>query len=118
VFIGIIDAYYTDLDSDETLDIVSHFMILSGSLRHQTIKIYVFLILPSGFEFSYKWTIIMKESRYLGQILFYDHALESGFYKLAITTKLLTGGSVFGTIEFEFDPPGSSGGGDPLAKLM
>jgi hypothetical protein len=76
------------------------------------------MILPSGYEFSYKWIILSKELVYFGEIHFYDHAIESGNYTLSIQAKILTGGANSGIAEFIFDPPGGSGGGDPCAKLI
>ncbi|MFX1284233.1 MAG: hypothetical protein ACFFB5_11290 [Promethearchaeota archaeon] len=119
VTLTITDAYYTDLDNDEVFDIVSFFELSFSSFHRlrYTVKINVYLILPSGYEFSYKWIIGTKQSKYFGQIDFYDHALESGDYILFFKIKLFTGGVTTGVVGYEFDPPGGSGGGDPLAML-
>ncbi|MFX0209879.1 MAG: hypothetical protein ACFFDT_28110, partial [Candidatus Hodarchaeota archaeon] len=118
VTITITEAYYTDIDKDEVLDVISSFNILYDSSRPHLVIFYVSLILPSGWEFSYKWFILSKQSVYYGQIYFYDHALESGNYILSINAKLLTGGVTTATLDYEFDPPGGAGGGDPLACLI
>ncbi|MFX1515375.1 MAG: hypothetical protein ACFFC6_03640 [Promethearchaeota archaeon] len=119
VTLTITDAYYTDLDDDEVLDIVSSFNLRFEHPGPHLVQLYVTLILPSGLEFSYKWNIMTRESLvHFGQIHFYDHVLEPGFYILSIYTKLSTGGVSTGTAEFEFDPPGGSGGGDPLASMV
>ena len=118
VTLTITDAYYTDLDNDEVLDIISHFNLRFDSDRPYLVQLYVSLILPSGFEFSYKWTIMAKVSVYFGQIHFYDHVLDPGFYTISINMKLSTGGISTGTVNFKFDPPGGSGGGDPLAYIV
>ena len=114
----ITDAYYTDLDNDEVLDILSYYNLRFESDSPHLVQLYVSLILPSGFEFSYKWILMIKQSVYLGQMYFYDHVLEPGFYILSINVKLSTGGISTGTVSFEFDPPGGSGGGDPLAYIV
>ena len=68
VTLTITDAYYTDLDKDEVFDVVSTFYLLFDSTKHHTVKLYVSLILPSGYEFSYKWTIGTKHLVFFGQI--------------------------------------------------
>ncbi len=118
VTLTITNAFYTDLDKDEVLDVMSSFNLIFDSSRPHTVKLYVSLILPSGFKFSYKWTIKSKQSDFFAQIHFYDHALESGIYVLSIEAKLLTGGVTTGTADYEFDPPGGAGGGNPLACLI
>ena len=118
VTLTITDAFYTDLDNDEVLDIVSSLNLRFGDSSPHLIQLYVSLILPSGFEFSYKWTIMTKEIVYFYQIYFYDHVLEPGFYIISINAKLSTGGLSTGSVQFEFDPPGGSGGGDPLAYIV
>ncbi|UCG01302.1 MAG: hypothetical protein JSW11_17000 [Candidatus Heimdallarchaeota archaeon] len=114
----ITDAYYSDLDQDEVLDVISYFNLQFDSACPHLVRIYVSLILPSGFEFSYKWIILSKQLVYYGQIHFYDHAIESGVYILQINALLSTGGLNSGLADYEFDPPGGSGGGDPCARLM
>lgn len=118
VTLTITDSYYTDLDKDDVLDIASSFYLLFDCTKRHTVKLYVSLILPSGFEFSYKWTIGTKHLVFFGQIHFYDHVIESGNYTLSIQAKILTGGANSGIAEYIFDPPGGSGGGDPCARLM
>ncbi len=118
VTLTITDAYYTDLDNDEVLDIVAFFDLLYDNSHQNILKINVYLTLPSGYEFSYKWIINNKLLKHSYQIHFYDHALESGFYNLTISVKLLSGGVDTGVADFEFDPPGGSGGGGPCAALV
>lgn len=114
----ITDAFYTDLDNDEVYDIVSYFYLVFNGHHYLKVKLYVNLILPSGFVFSYKWNIGTDNFIYFGQINFYDHAIESGNYTLSIRAKVSIGGTNTGLVEYEFDPPGGSGGGDPCARLM
>lgn len=118
VTLTITDAYYCDLDNDEVLDVISSFILSFDSARPHLVQLSVSLILPSGYEFSYKWNILSKEIVYFGEIYFYDHAIESGDYLLLFYAQISTGGTNTGLAEYLFDPPGGSGGGDPLARLM
>ncbi len=118
VTLTITDAYYTNLDNDEVYDIVALFDLNYNSNHQNVIKIDVYLTLPSGYVFSYKWIINNKLLKNSYQIHFFDHALESGFYNLTIRVKLLSGGVDTGVVDYEFDPPGGSGGGGPLAALV
>jgi hypothetical protein len=118
VTLTITDAYYCDLDDDEVFDVISSFTLSFDSSRPHLVKLSVSLILPSGYEFSYKWIILSKELIYFGEIHFYDHAIESGDYILLFYAQISTGGTNTGIAEYIFDPPGGSGGGDPLARLM
>ncbi|MFX0050067.1 MAG: hypothetical protein ACFFAJ_16195 [Candidatus Hodarchaeota archaeon] len=117
VSLAIIDAFYTDLDNDDVLDVVSYFDLSFDSTRHHTVRIDVLSILPSGYYFSYKWIINTETKSQTHQILFFDHAIESGMYDLIIFIRSLTGGISIGVIEYEFDPPGGSGGGDPVGMF-
>ena len=51
------------------------------------------------------------------KIRFYDHAIESGWYHLIIKARYFTGGMSTGVADYDFDPPGGAGGGDPLAII-
>ena len=129
----IVDAFYTDLDDDEVLDIVAFFNLRFSSDdcgttdsendddedkdRLYKVLLFVRLTLPSGYRFSYRWYLKIRDSFYSGEIDFYDHATESGIYKLSILAILITGGISYGIVDYDFDPPGGSGGGDPLACL-
>ncbi|MFX0204531.1 MAG: hypothetical protein ACFFDT_00985 [Candidatus Hodarchaeota archaeon] len=115
LLLTITDAIYTDLDNDDVLDIISSFDLSLDSTRRHTTRIDVFLILPSGCTFYYKWIIGTKDQTKSYQIIFLDHAIESGMYKLIFLIRPFTGGASIGVMENEFDPPGGSGGGDPIA---
>ncbi|MFX0204783.1 MAG: hypothetical protein ACFFDT_02270 [Candidatus Hodarchaeota archaeon] len=113
----ITDSFYTDLDNDDVLDIVTLFdLSFQGRHRH-TVRIDVFLILPSGYTFYYKWILGTKLSEKSYKIRFYDHAIESGWYNLIIATRYFTGGLSTGVANYDFDPPGGAGGGDPIASM-
>ena len=118
ITLTITDAYYTNLDNDDVLDIVALFDLHYNPDKQNVLKINVYLILPSGYEFSYKWILNNKLLKNSYKIYFYDHVLESGFYNLSIRVKLMSGGVDTGVVEYEFDPPGGSGGGGPLAVLV
>jgi len=117
VTLTITDAFYTDLDGDEVLDIVSYFDLQFIGVGRHVITIDVYLTLPSGSTFYYEWLITTSLESITCRINFFDHALETGIYKLTIDVFLPKGGLDTGTCEYEFDPPGSSGGGDPLATI-
>ena len=117
VTLTITDSFYTDLDNDDVLDIVTLFdLSFKGRHRH-TVRIDVFLILPSGYTFYYKWIIGTKLSEKSCKIRFYDHAIESGWYNLIIAARYFTGGRSTGLANYDFDPPGGAGGGDPIALM-
>ncbi|MFX0183405.1 MAG: hypothetical protein ACFE95_10025 [Candidatus Hodarchaeota archaeon] len=113
----ITDSFYTDLDNDDVLDIVTLFdLSFKGGYRH-TVRIDVYLILPSGYEFYYMWILGTKLSEKSYKIRFYDHAIESGWYNLIIKAWYFTGGMTTEVVSYDFDPPGGAGGGDPLALI-
>ncbi|MFX0052525.1 MAG: hypothetical protein ACFE8U_14675 [Candidatus Hermodarchaeota archaeon] len=113
----ITDSFYTNLDNDDVLDIVTLFNLsFKGGYRH-TVRIDVFLVLPSGYTFYYRWILGTKLSETSHKIRFYDHAIESGWYNLIIFARYFTGGMSTGIANYDFDPPGGAGGGDPIALM-
>jgi hypothetical protein len=113
----ITDSFYTDLDNDNVLDVVTLFDISFIGRHHHTVRIDVFLVLPSGYTFYYKWILGTKLSEASYKIRFYDHAIESGWYNLIIFAWYFTGGRSTGIANYDFDPPGGAGGGDPVALM-
>ena len=119
----ITDAYYTDLDGDTVLDVVAYFRVYFYREDYD-IYIYPTLQLPSGQAFSYGFDITCYSYYYYYytfQLLFYDHALETGDYTLFIeiyTIKQWSQYSCYDVADLTFDPPGGSGGHDPLCVLL
>jgi hypothetical protein len=122
----ITDAYYTDLDGDKVLDVVGFFTVTHfEECESYNIWIFPTLQLPSGKEFNYKFDITdgKKYDSRDYQLIFYDHALETGDYTLFIevyavkTRSLLCYYYYRGTADYTFDPPGGTGGHDPLCLL-
>lgn len=114
VFLTISSVYYTNLDNDTILDVVALYDLFFDSSNRHTVRLDVYLTLPSGYKLSYMWIIGTKQQEFSSQIRLYDCVLESGDYLFTIKAKLLTGGVSTGIADYIFDPPGGSGGGNPL----
>jgi hypothetical protein len=140
--VDITDAFYTNLEKDESSledDIVTYFNIDltteiieekdewetvefkpgENSFDNLVLRIYlkVSLVLPSGLSFKYE----LKVSASIGLneycIYFYNHALESGLYKVAIlgyTSNYM----FFDYDELIFDPPGGTGDSPPPSMII
>lgn len=122
----ITDAYYTDLDGDKVLDVVAYFTV-HFFRDDYNILIYPTLQLPSGDAFNYLFDITPDRSYNTSvdyQLIFYDHALETGDYTLFIQVEVFKQWWYYryhcyeGVADYTFDPPGSSGGGDPCCVLI
>ena len=107
-------ANYTNLDNDAILDVIALYELSFDSSNRHTVRLDVFLTLPSGYGFFYMWIIGTKQQEYFSQVYLYDCVLEPGDYLLTIRASLFTGGVSTGIVEYIFDPPGGSGGGNPL----
>ena len=113
--IDIQEAYYADLEGDGMEDDVFVGVELSffGSSVYN-FDYYIFLTLPSGAEFGYAVALAAHtDVAYLGNF-FWNHATESGDYKVTVHTVLRTGGITLFTDCVIFDPPGGTGGSDPI----
>ncbi|MFX0061999.1 MAG: hypothetical protein ACFFC7_07405 [Candidatus Hermodarchaeota archaeon] len=120
----ITDAYYTDLDGDEVLDVVAYFTVRFYRDDYKLL-IYPKLQLPSGETFNYSFDITYDSYYYYNydyQLIFYDHALETGDYTLFIQVEAIKQRwyyyYCYDIADYTFDPPGSGAGGDPLCFLL
>ncbi|MFX0170857.1 MAG: hypothetical protein ACFE9L_02955, partial [Candidatus Hodarchaeota archaeon] len=117
VSLAIIDAFQTDLDNDNVLGFITCFDLSFDSTRRHTVRIDVLLILSSRYRFCHKWIIGPKSQNQTHQILFFDHAIESGMYVLIIFIRSFTGEIIFEVFKYEFDPPGGSSCGIPVGMF-
>ena len=115
ILIDIQEAYYADLEGDGVEDDV----FVGVQLSFFGSSVYNFywcicLTLPSGAEFGYAIALAAHTNlAYLGNY-FWNHATESGDYTVIVYTVLRTGGvSIFSDF-LVFDPPGGTGGSDPI----
>ncbi|MFX1254086.1 MAG: hypothetical protein ACFFCZ_20905 [Promethearchaeota archaeon] len=124
--LSITDAYYTNLDGNKVLDVVAYFTVRFYRDDYN-IMIYPTLQLPSGDAFNYSFDITNDADGYYSrvdyQLLFYDHALETGDYTLfikveAIKQRWYSSYYCYDVADFTFDPPGGSGGHPPLCVLL
>lgn len=115
--ITIVDAYYTELDGDGIQnDVVSHFNLNFTNDQFTSVfyDLDFSLILPSGINYSYHYAFSTTEYDLAYVVSFFNHATESGWYTFGITGTIYQGGTATGAVDLIFDPPGGTGGGDPL----
>ncbi|MFW9993992.1 MAG: hypothetical protein ACFFD4_18250 [Candidatus Odinarchaeota archaeon] len=112
----ITDASYTVAGNDGIEnDALVLFTITVTELRQSEIRfgIRLKLALPSGTSYIYDYLAICTSNGIYDLIAyFYNHATESGNYRVDITITLMRNSA---TESYIFDPPGSSSGTDPLA---
>ena len=99
-------AYYTNIDNDDVLDVVALFELSFSNERSHRFILTTILELPSGYQYSYSWSISSKLSLNKYRLVLHDHAIEAGDYSLMIHIQLFTGGMTTGSVEYSFDPPG------------
>jgi len=119
--ITIVDAYYTALDPDGLEDdVVSHFTLNFESDNFDDIfyDLDISLILPSETSFDYHYDLSTSVFDLSYTIYFYNHATENGWYTVQITGTIFQGGYATDTVDFTFDPPGGTPGGNPLSLLI
>ncbi|NHJ85942.1 MAG: hypothetical protein FK734_10805 [Asgard group archaeon] len=125
VIIGIDDAYYSAADSDGIQnDVIIDFSleVLSTKFTYKTtcnFYICICLTLPSGTFYSYLYIVTSKLNIYVTPTAYlYNHATEEGWYRVEIIGLIYyTNTPVYdiGSEIFDFDPPGSTSGTDPLS---
>ncbi len=114
VSITVKDAFYGDADGDGKQDDVIAYIEhnFTGATRYQ-LDVYPTLILPSGDEYTWYYTLNTRLSSVTVIAYFYNHALESGNYTLTIDAFLKTGGISHAQDSHIFDPPGGKGDNPP-----
>ena len=109
-------AYYTDIDDDGYEDDV--FVKLKFKIDLNDIDIIfkytITLTLPSGLAFEYfVYVSVSDESVVTVDNLFYNHATESGDYRVDVSAVLIKPIVDSAEASRVFDPPGSSDGLEP-----
>lgn len=114
------DAYYGDMEGDGLKDDI-HMLIdihIEGISTRYNFNLYITLLLPSGESHTYAYSIKTKILDFTAQVIFYNHATESGWYTIHLLTILFSGKTTGdATDEYSFDPPGGNPGGDPHASF-
>lgn len=115
VYIDITTAYYADLEGDglENDVFVGVRLTFEGASTYN-FDYYIFLTLPSGAEFGYMFSAATRMEVLNIDNYFWNHATESGWYEVAVYMVLRTGGAQVISESLIFDPPGGSGGADPI----
>lgn len=116
VTIMIHEAYYADLENDgiENDIFVSVELSFSGSNSYN-FDYLIYLTLPSGHVFNYYISLSSRVQTLNMGNYFWNHALESGWYHVEASVILRTGGIALTSSDLVFDPPGGSGGSDPIS---
>ena len=115
ILIDIQEAYYADLEGDGMEDdvFVGVELAFFGASVYN-FDYYIFLTLPSGAEFGYAVALAAHtDLAYFGNY-FWNHATEPGDYTVTVYTVLRTGGMTLFSDALVFDPPGGTGGSDPI----
>lgn len=121
VIIQITDAYYFAADKDDLEnDVATEFTLDVFSRAKNSVNFYLLvrLTLPSGIDYEYLYKVFSPCKASASPIVyFYNHATEEGWYCVEITAILAKGNQIsgIGTETVFFDPPGGTGGTDPLA---
>ncbi|HUT80108.1 MAG TPA: hypothetical protein VMZ29_02815 [Candidatus Bathyarchaeia archaeon] len=128
LYIDIQDAYYyaDGIDNVEN-DIISHFTLIVHRLTYMPIRtiinfyLLVSLTLPSGVIYDYLFYVTSPcECVAYPTLYLINHASESGWYCLEITGILYTYTPymVYGTEQYNFDPPGGTDRTGPLGCII
>ena len=119
VSINITTAYYADLEGDGLENDIFVGVVLSfvGASTY-SFDYYIFLTLPSGTEYGYTFSAATKTEILNLDNYLWNHATEAGWYKVTIYIVLKTGGAQLVTESLIFDPPGGSGGADPIGTSV
>ncbi len=116
--IRITDAYYLDASGDGFMDDAEVlFNIDTYSNGRTQFQLYFTLTLPSGRQVQYAYHVNTVLTYLEGSMIFHNDATESGWYNIKIEAVLLTGGASYTALDYDFDPPGHTSGGDPDGEL-
>lgn len=116
ISVSILDAYYANLDNGSIEnDVFTQFTLeISHDSSCAYCVLYISLVLPSGNQFTYYYIVITKSTNSIGLLYFYNHATESGWYKVRIFGVLITRNQISSCLaSYSFDPPGGTPGDDP-----
>ncbi len=116
VNITISEAYYADLDNDGYEDdvFVETQLAFTGSSSSYNFDYYIVLTLPSGLSYTYSFAASSKVDFLTIGNYFWSHASEAGWYNVDIHIVMRTGGVALTSESLIFDPPGGTGGADPI----
>lgn len=109
------DAYYGDLDSDQTEDDIKILVDFHlDNIQPSRIELFFDLVLPSGVSYSFKVIIYGCPTSVLNLDCI-NMATESGIYTLSMFALLYGSGTgkLYTTDYLEFDPPTGAGPGLP-----
>jgi len=113
------DAYYLDYDGDNRQDdICGLFTIQVQTPSTTSVELEIGLILPSSTVYQYDYLLKLRTDDYNCIIIFYDHAIESGYYTLTITARIYDKTMASGTETLTFDPPGDENSDPPFTDLI
>ncbi|MFX0092074.1 MAG: hypothetical protein ACFFBD_09965 [Candidatus Hodarchaeota archaeon] len=118
VTLSITNAYYGEAEADgKENDVIVDFTIKTKELQHRSEPLKFGLSLqithPSGTSYTYDYIVICSRNGfYTPTAYFLNHAIESGYYRIDMTVSLPK--SKIATESYVFDPPGGTGGTDPL----
>jgi hypothetical protein len=76
---------------------------------------FVYLTLPSGLQFNYAISLSSRLQILELNNYFWNHAIETGWYHVEVFVVMRTGGIALSSSDLIFDPPGGSGGSDPIS---
>lgn len=106
-----------DEEEDEQDDENEDYEFVYPSIRSTETKVFLIYLtvklqLPSKHTFEYELKISAKLGLNEYGIYFYNHATESGWYIVSISSYYQKA-SIYAYDEFVFDPPGGTDGGEP-----
>ncbi len=111
ITLKVTQGYYGDLDGDGFADDVFSSVDANLSCAKRYNFIYkVTLTLPSGISFSDSLGINTRLNHLIFSTIFFNSAIESGFYTVKAEALLNTGGQFYHTDSLTFDPPGGHSG--------
>lgn len=110
ILLDITQGFYADTDGDGLEDDVYVETVMQILCANRVnFEYYITLTLPSGMSFTYGYQINTRLNLITFDNNFYDHALESGDYKVDVQIFLKTGGISYSSGSLVFDPPGHTG---------